>query len=296
MLKSYIGIDIGKTKVAVGLVRSDGKVLQRHIQERSIIKTPDSVLDYCVETAQSVVKSSRNKPIGIGIGTLGFVDSKKGTVIFSSIWKDFNISRYFVQETGLPTDVTNDVKAAALGESLFGASKGTSTSVYFTISSGVGFCTIKNGKIVEGAHLIAGHIGTLSIHEDGSTLESKFSGNGIAELAKKVSGDSMNAKQVFTEAYKNPKGPYAKIIKNAVHNAAVAISLVQIAVDPQMIVLGGSVANNQRRFISDIRLESTVILGPKKMLFPNRIDIRPAEFGADSGVIGAASFAMTKRG
>jgi len=292
MTNTYIGIDVGKTKVAIGLVNHNGNVISSYSAPRSEIKDPEAILQYCFNTIEGIIKNSKEKPKAIGIGTLGVVDPSKGVVIKSSVWVNFNMAEIFEKRFGLRTYVTNDVRAAALGEYMFGSSRGSQLSVYLTISTGVSFCTIENGNIVNGSHFIAGQIGPLKIYENGSTLESKFSGRGIEEYAADLSKRAASTEEVFKLAYKDSASPHSKVVKEAVHNAAAAVAIIQNTVDPDIIVVGGSVANNQPKFIEEVKVQAEKILGPYIVQFPKGLNIVHSSLGKDSGVIGAACLAM----
>ncbi|MDE1851273.1 MAG: ROK family protein [Candidatus Micrarchaeota archaeon] len=293
-MDTYIGIDVGKTKVAAGLVSPKGKVLRRSVHLRKEMKDSQDVLAHCVDAASEMIHHSSSRPKGIGIGTLGIVDPFSGSILYSSVWRGFNISSFFRNKLGIRTFAANDVRAAALGEHLFGASRGCRLSVYLTISSGVAFCTIEDGRIINGSHLIAGQLGPMMVHEDGSRIESRFSGMGIRDMASRGRSASIETKDVFKRGY-GSRNRYSKIIEDAVHSAAAAIAIIQSTVDPELIVVGGSVANNQHRFISEAKAKAEKMMGNYMVQFPKGINLVHSKLGADAGIIGAAALAMPRR-
>jgi glucokinase len=152
---------------------------------------------------------------------------------------------------GLNVKVEKDTNAAVLCESVFGKGKDSRVVTYITISTGVGSATAIDKKVVWGGNCAAGEIGHINVERDGldcpcgskGCLELYASGTGIANIATQKFGKEMSAKEAFALA-KDNNATALEIIKNAADKLGYAISCVYQLIDPDMIVLGGSVTKD----------------------------------------------------
>ena len=108
----YIGLDIGKTKVAAGIVTGQGKVLFKTQVPTEIEKGGEAIVNQCRHLIRHMLSSSNVKPKGIGIGSSGVVNPKRGVIVSSGSipeWHDIRIKDWFEQEFKIPVAVDNDV-------------------------------------------------------------------------------------------------------------------------------------------------------------------------------------------
>ena len=231
--KSFIGIDLGGTKVAAG------RIAQGALQEQLELKVNASSEDYMEsvllisELIESLMDESTR---GIGIGVPGLVDRDKG-VVFDVLnipsWKEVPLGSLLENEFNIPVTINNDSNCFALGEYKYGAFAGSNDFVGITLGTGMGSGIVKNGALLPDAHCCSGEFGTMpyldGIYENycsGMFFIREFNRNGekVAEAAESGESWAMKAYEMFGAHLGN------------------AIKTIKMAVDPPLIVIGGSVA------------------------------------------------------
>jgi glucokinase len=289
---AYIGLDIGKTKMATGIVLENGEIVLKDTLSTDIANGSKGILNQCRVLINRMLSESTADIQGIGVGSFGVVDYFNGAVISSRSlpeWKNIEIKSIFQREYGIPVLVDNDVCTSALGESVFGAGCGKEIFVFLTISTGVGFCTIYHGRVLHGSHNLAGQIGSIQLFYKGSRISDIFSGMGISRNASKLLGHSVTTKEVFHLADNgNPEA--RRVIDQAIECAALAITWIQHSIDPEVLIIGGSVALNQRDFMLSIKRkveEHTIEKYAHHIC--SGINIVPAMLGDNSGIIGSTA-------
>jgi glucokinase len=288
-----IGLDLGGSKIA-GAIVINGKIL-----EKRIVPTPQtgasSVIAAMLELGQELMKFAPNVKV-IGVGSPGSVDAKGGIVRVAVNIPGFeNIPLRQVLSAGLakPVALENDAKAAALAEHLYGAARFADSSVFLTISTGIGGAIVQDNRIWRGFHGIAGEIGHIKIPHYGKlpgssllgALEGVASGTAIANQASMVLGRSVSAKAVFRLA-RAGNSSMLTIIDQAASCIGQVLCDLQLIVDPEVFVLGGGVSEAGSFFLDRIQAaanEHALEFAP--------VSIRQAELGTDAGVIGAACVA-----
>lgn len=289
LAQRYIGIDIGKSKIARAVISKEGEVSEwKHVPTR-LDEGGDAILQQCVE----LIEEGRllgNEPIaGIGVGASGVVDPDAGAVISSGSipnWSNVPLSRILGERFRLPVSLQNDVSAAALAEHTFGAALDFDSSVYLVISTGVGFAFVQGTSVWRGAHDLAGQIAHLPLFGNGKTAVAAFSGRGIADAGSKALGRVVSTSDVFTAA-ENGASQAEKIIAEAVDTAAQVIAWIQNTIDPDVIVFGGSVALKAPRFINAIRDKLPDILTAYQARLPDGPNLIRSTLGEFAGVIGS---------
>ncbi len=289
-----IGLDLGGSKIA-GAIVANGKIL-----EKRIVPTPQtgaaSVITAMLELGRELMKFAPNIK-AIGVGSPGSVDASGGVVRIALNIPGFeNIPLGQVLSAGFakPVALENDAKAAALAEHLYGAARFADSSVFLTISTGIGGAIIQNNRIWRGFHGIAGEIGHIKIPHGGilagsslvGALEQVASGTAIANQASLVLGHSLSAKEVFGLA-RAGNSSMLKIINQAASCIGQVLCDLQLIVDPEVFVLGGGVSEAGSFFLDRIQTaanEHALEFAP--------VSIRQGELGTDAGVIGAACVAV----
>ena len=194
----YIGIDIGGTKCAVSLGRTDaqGNILLLHKCAKQMTegRPPEQILPLLLEDVKICIARSEEPPKAIGISCGGPLNSREGLVLSPPNlpgWDRVPIVAYFQQATGLPTYLCNDANAGALAEWKMGAGRGTQNMVFMTFGTGLGAGLILNGQLYEGSSDCAGELGHIRLSPFGpvgygkaGSFEGFCSGGGIAQLAK----------------------------------------------------------------------------------------------------------------
>ena len=286
----YIGLDIGKTKVATCILTTQGKILFRSQVPTKIEEGGKAIVNQCRSLIRRMLSSSEVEPRGIGIGSSGVVDHKQGIILSSGSipgWHDIRIKDLFEEEFRIPVAIDNDVYVSALGEHFFGAGRGVDTSVFLVISTGVGFGVIKNGKVWRGSHNLAGQIAHLQMFGRGKTVNEMFSGRGISQRGSKLLGRYVSTDDVFELALTgNDKAE--KVIKEAMESAALTLAWIQNTIDPDIFIIGGGVALNEKNFINKIHSRAEQILVRYKTKL-EKLNVAFPKLGIDAGLIGTVA-------
>lgn len=194
-----LGVDIGGTKCAVTLTRSDGEILRRRSEPtRSSARKPEQVLESLAGAARELMAESgvmASEVRGIGVSCGGPLDREQGVILAPPNlpeWQAVPVRAFFEQALGLPVRVENDANATALAEWRFGAGRGARNLVFMTMGTGIGGGIILDGRLVHGANDLAGEIGHQTLLLNGplcacgkrGCLEALASGPAIARLAR----------------------------------------------------------------------------------------------------------------
>lgn len=193
---AVLGLDIGGTKLAVGVVTSDGKVHGTIVEPTRREEGPEAVISRLFDMGRRAMQAAQlSSPVaGVGIACGGPLDSAAGVVlrpIHLPSWVDVPLAHLARTEFGVPAFLENDATAAAIAEHRFGAGKGARTMLYLTISTGVGGGFIIDGAVYGGAAGNGGEPGHIVVRPDGRAcpcgrrgcLESYVSGTAIAKRA-----------------------------------------------------------------------------------------------------------------
>jgi glucokinase len=169
-----VGIDIGGTKVAGGLVDEQGAVVgraRRDTPHRS--KSPGVVEDTIVEVVTELLDAAPSPVVGVGIGAAGFVAADRKTVAFAPhlSWRDEPLEANLQRRVPVPISVDNDANAAAWAEWRFGAAQGESHVVMVNLGTGIGGALILDGAIMRGRFGIAGEFGLMQVVPGGQRCE-----------------------------------------------------------------------------------------------------------------------------
>jgi glucokinase len=310
-----IGIDLGATKIKVAGVDCKGKVLGCLRRDTDSTAGPEKIEMGIIEMARELVKSTGRRPACAGVGMAGQIDPASGTVVFAPNldWHNIPLQEGLAVGLELPVAVTNDVRAAAWGEWLYGAGRTYNDIVCVFAGTGIGGGIVSNGSMLAGCSNTAGEIGHLTIDRNGprchchnyGCLESLAGGWAIARDAQEaVARDPAAGAAMVGLAGGNTKDITAKVVSTASHlgdalasriikgaaDALVAgcVSLVN-AFNPCVLILGGGVVEGMPELVGmvDAGVHSRA-LGAAT----GKLKVVQAELHGDAGIIGAAAFAM----
>jgi glucokinase len=311
-----IGVDIGGTKVAAGVVNLAGEVLARTRRDTpadDVAKTRDVIVEAVAELAAAYDVEA------VGIGAAGWIDASRSNVLFAPniAWRDEPLRDYVSAAVGLPVIVENDANAAAWAEFRFGAARHADDSmVLFTIGTGVGGAIVLGGDLIRGAHGIAAELGHMLSVPDGhlcgcerrGCLEQYASGNALVRFARAGARQEPDRATALLEL----SGGDAETITGPMVTAAaqdgdqvsreafaqigrwlgIALAdMVQI-LDPQVLVVGGGVVE-----------AGDLLLGPTHRSYVEALaqrgrlpvaELKPAEMGNAAGVVGAGDLARRR--
>ena len=287
---ALIGVDLGGTKISVGVLEGE-KLISRTVEP-----TPkhgwQSVLD---KIAEMILSAALEHPEvwRIGLGCPGPLDFRKGEVklapnVFD--FKDVPLVRYLQDKTQLGVVLENDANAAGLAEAVLGAAKGTSSSIYITVSTGIGGGLCFGDRVWRGFNGIAGEVGhvialpgaAVSGAGQSGALEALCSGRAIARDASFALNRSVSTAEAFDLAQSGDLVAVA-VVENALTHLGVAIANLQKTLDPEVFVIGGGVAE-----VGDYFFDFVQRVADASCRDYAPVIIHRAQIGYDAGVIGAA--------
>jgi glucokinase len=308
-----LGIDIGGTKIAAGVVTGDGQVL-----DRTRVPTPpdDEAATLAALLAVADELSARNPRVeAIGLGAAGLVEWPGGNARWAphNTYRRLELRRLLHERTGLPTVVDNDANAAAWAEARFGAGAGSDDLVLVTVGTGIGGGLVLGGHLYHGVHGFAGELGHLIVDPDGDLcacgnhgcLEAMASGSTLGRLGREAAAadpggrlavlagrpDLVSGEVVFAAAAEGDKAALA-LFERVGYWLGVGIASLVTVFDPDLVVVGGGVAATGELLLAPARasFERYVHARPHRDLPP----VVPARLGPDAGLVGAATLALSR--
>jgi glucokinase len=310
-----IGVDVGGTKVAAGVVDEDGRIVEK--LKRS---TPAASPERTAEVIGDVVADllSRHPAQAVGIGAAGFVEEKRSTVLFAPnlAWRDEPVRRRVEDRVGLPVLVENDANAAAWAEFALGAARGQRHAMLIAVGTGIGAGIVINGELYRGRWGMAGEPGHYRVVPDGRLCgcgnrgcwEQYASGSALVaearEFARRSPGAAVRLLQLGGGVPDGITGPAVTLAARTGDAGAqrcfeivgrwLGEGLADLAaiLDPGCFVIGGGVSE-----------AGDLLLGPARAAFEAGLtgrcyrqlaQVRQAELGADAGLIGAADLARRR--
>lgn len=310
-----LGIDLGGTNLAIGLVDEDGTLLDQASTPTECDQGPAHVIQRMAQAGGEMIKRAPDGAdvVCVGVGSPGPLDSDRG-VIFEAgnLWPDRNVEmkRDLSALIGLPVSVNNDANCAAWGEYCAGAGRGADTMIVFTLGTGVGGGIVINGRLFKGVSDAAGEVGHMTIDYDSDlpyfrnrgALEDHASATGLSRFARMAI--ESGADTMLTIDPGDPTRPTAKDVYDAAEagDAVAAEALERVArllgvgaaniiniLNPDRIVFTGGMTAAWDRLSGPMIDEA----GTRAFEDPFRAcEFRRGELWQDAGVIGAASLAM----
>ncbi|NFA42589.1 ROK family protein [Clostridium botulinum] len=296
-MKYYIGIDIGGTNLRAAILDEECNLVDKLKISNEVEKGPEYNLDKLILEIKE--RWSDKEIISVGVGCPGPLDIRSGTILVTPnlrTWEYFKLKEYLEDKFDLPVFVNNDANVAGYSEAMVGAGKGAESVYYMTLSTGIGGGFIYKGEIVSGFNSIAAEIGNMIINEDTykhsnmnyGGLEGQCSGVNIARISSEIIGGELTTKDVFEGAEKGNM-ELQKMLSEWVINVSKAIANIIVTVDPEVIVLGGSVIINNPSYLNKIKEETQ-----KRVFDGIKINIKLAEIGDYTGLIGAGLLGKLK--
>ncbi|MFG1608260.1 ROK family glucokinase [Actinoplanes sp. NPDC049265] len=309
-----IGIDVGGTKVAGGVVDEHGTVLasnRKPTPAEDQAGTRDTIVEVAAELAREHPEAT-----AIGIGAAAWIDAAGSTVLFAPnlAWRDEPLRDYVSKAVGLPTVLENDANVAAWAEFRFGAARHAADSmVMITVGTGIGGGIVINGGLWRGANGMAGELGHIQSVNDGhpcgcgrlGCLEQYASGNALVRFARAgARQEPGRARLLLDLAGGDPLAITGRQITEAAHNGdgvardafaqigywlGVAMADLAQSFDPEILIVGGGVID-----------AGDLLMGPTERTYRDQLaargrfpvaEIKAAETGNTAGVVGAADLA-----
>lgn len=305
----FLGIEIGGTKLQLGLGHGDGRILALWRGAVNAAEGSEGIrkqIEAAVPELLAKANADRTQLRGAGIGFGGPTDDASNTVIKSHQiegWDGFPLADWVSDLVGVPAVLCNDADVAGLAEALFGAGKGLSPIFYITVGTGVGGGLIIDGQIYRGVGRGAAEIGhhVRIWNDDGPlrfvTTEDMASGRGIEKRAARYlnlpSAEGVTTKMVARLA-RDGNETAQQILSDATESLAIAIAQMITLLCPSRVVIGGGVSLiGEDLFFKPVREKVAAGTFPP---FAGLTDIVPAALGEEVVVHGALALARQKFG
>ncbi|MGB6127280.1 MAG: ROK family protein [Psychrilyobacter sp.] len=309
-MKYYAGVDLGGTNTKIGLLDKSGKILIKETIKTFSGKGMETTLKRIWETIEKLMaekKINKEKIGGIGIGIPGPVINQEIVAFFANFdWEaNINISKAMEKISGVPTKLENDVNMIAIGESKFGAGKGSASSITVALGTGVGGGIVVNSKLISGISGAGGEIGHMKLVENGKLcgcgqrgcFETYASATGVIReaksrlainknnlLYKSLEGnmEKLEAKDVFDCAKAGDE--FSMEIVNYVGNyLGMGIGNLLNIINPEIIILSGGVALAGEILLDVVTEKLKQYALPVTLV---NLEIKLGELGNDAGIKG----------
>jgi glucokinase len=305
-----IGIDIGGTKIAGGVVAPDGEVLVR-----DKVPTPgtgDAIVS-AVEALVAKLRAASPDVAAIGVGAAGLVEWPEGRIRWApnNAYRDLPLRALLAEKTGLPVRVDNDANVAAWAEARFGAGEGSRDLVLIAVGTGIGGGLVLDGKVYRGATGMGAELGHMLVDVDGAPcacgrtgcLEAMASGSALGRYGREAAGadpdgllarlagspDKVTGLTVAEAAGQDDKVALELFDRLGFWLGVGIVNAITIF-DPAVVVIGGGLIANGELLLAPARAAT------ERLQFgAGHLDLPPivaARLGPEAGVVGAASIAF----
>lgn len=310
-----IGVDIGGTKIAAGVVTESGEVLHQ-LRTRSPATDPTEIVRTIAGLVTDLVARlpTGTEVEAVGASAAGFVDKSRAVLVFAPnlAWRDEPLKDHLERAVGLPVVVENDANAAAWGEFRFGAAEDVDSLLMLTIGTGVGGGIVLDGELVRGGFGMGAEVGHIPMVPGGvrcgcgnlGCLESYASGSALVRMTREAAVARPDAAALLLE---RAGGEADKIGGQMITEAAQqgdlfaverlaelgswigrGIASLTAVLDPEVVVVGGGVAEAGDLLLDPVRTsfaEHVTARGYRPML-----EVRGALL-PDAGLVGVADLA-----
>ncbi len=318
MNRPVLALDLGGTQVRAAVIQADGSRVARHATSTPSAQGPEAIVQACIDmlaAARADAPGGLDAGLaGIGVSSPGPINPWTGVIVsppnLGSRFHDIPIAAKLEVALRLPVYLDRDTNVAALGEQAFGAARGIADFLYVTVSTGVGGAIVSDGQLIHGPDGTAGELGHVSVELDGPRcgcggfghLEAISSGVALARDAREAVAKGTSPFLV-ARAAASPDGPAGlaavdvaegeaardqvcqRLMDHARRAFAMACAGFVNAFNPELIVIGGSIAEHQGdRLLDPARAEI------RRGAFRTpaaRVRIVPAELGPDVSLAGA---------
>lgn len=319
-----VGVDLGATNIVSILINGEGKVIEKDTRCTLAREGKEKALSQIVNSVISVLEKGQLQGIssasikGVGVGSPGPLDTKKGIIHFAPNlpgWNNVSLVSILEDELKLPIFLENDGNAAALAEWWMGAGKKVDNLVLLTLGTGVGGGIIIGGEVLHGAWDTAAEIGHMIIHERGlvcgcgkrGCLEAYASATGVIKRTVslvKAGGDTIlrelvhghlediTCELVYRAAERGDELSQ-RIVEETARYLGIGIASIVNIINPEMVILSGGMTaagdllfKPVRKYARKYALEAAI----------RGVRIVPAKLAGNTGALGAAATVLKRKG
>jgi len=296
-----IGIDLGGSHVAIGVINNDGKIVEKVEKRLTIVEKQNIkkvIEDYIIDNVNQYMKQYDIEEVGIAIP--GTVDKESIIKSVNLGLENYNIVQNLKEKIDLPIKIRNDAKCAAIAENEYGCLKEYDRSLFLTLGTGIGGAVIINNKLLDTGDLPGCEIGHMVIQKDGILCncgrKGCFEKYGSMKtfknnLREALGRDENTHGEELLNILKNNKPEnkdyekIEKVINEYIENLAIGITNIINIFEPEAIGIGGSFIYFEEVLLDRLKEE----LLNSNLTFNERkdINIKTAILGNDAGIIGA---------
>ncbi len=291
-----LGVDLGGTRIKSGVVDADGVV-----HAFGSVATPGHPDDIVEAVAQSVARLRGDYEVSqVGVAVAAFLDPTRAHIELSPNidWADRPLRQELGDRLGLPVVLENDANAAGYAEAIRGAGQGAHPVVMLTLGTGVGGAVVVDSRPLVGARGVAGELGHVIVEPGGvqcgcgqqGCLETVSSGTAMSAHVSTLTGTAVTDATQLEQVLASDRSVREAVLARVARGLIQGMVQIQAVVDPEVLVLGGGVAEK----LGDVLMEavhvaqSELLVGRRSRAFP---EIRLAQLGNEAGVLGAALLA-----
>ena len=312
-----LGVDLGGTRIKVGVVDEQGRLSNRKEFSTRVVLGREALIRRIIRIIQRSLSEDadlHDPPAAIGLGAAGMIDVRKGVVLLSPNfpdWQQVPLARLVNEQTGLPTFLDNDANAITYGEKWVGAGKDMNNFACLTLGTGVGSGVMLDGRLWYGSQGSGPEIGHMTIHPKGrrckcgnrGCLETLASAGWLVKMASKKRGMEslvpnpsmrerapLSSKDLYLRALQGD--PFCRgLFENLGEALGIAIANLIHILSLEGVVLGGGLSRAATIFLPSLEKEFKKRL---TLIAPEKIKIRISRLQEKSGVLGAAGIALER--
>lgn len=298
-----VGIDLGATKIALGLIDPSDRIIAHRRIPTNVPEGPQAAVE---RTAQSIAELAQELPSGqqiaaVGICSPGPIDHEAGMIIDPpnlTGWRNVPLRQMLSDHLSLPVRLEHDAKASALGEYYYGVGRGAQSMVYIVVGTGVGAAIIIDGQLYRGMHNSAGEVGHVTIDRDGEkgssgingNVESFMSGPFLVKRYERLLAQANQSRpnqpvtgELVAHLAAQGDGLARQVMTQAGEALGIAVASLAMILDIDLYVIGSSVAK-----AGDLFLEPARRIVPEYCFqsVAEKVRIAPAALGDDGPILG----------
>lgn len=308
-----LGIDLGGTKLATALFSESGELISKEVIALEQ-RTGTQVGALITDSVKKYFGDKNTSVRAIGVSVPGIAHAKTGTVWAPNIpgWEDYPLLKEIQEIAGeIGVSIDSDRACCMLGELWQGNARGCKDAIYLAVGTGIGAGILTDGKILRGAHDIAGSVGWLALDKP---FQDKYvpcgcfeyygSGDGIVRLTREIlfaekdyrgslnalAAEKMTAHHIF-EAYEKNDRIAIRVFQECIQYWGMAAASLISIFNPEKIIFGGGVFGPALKFLKPIREEARKWAQPVSMTL---VSFEPSGLHGDAAIYGAGFLALNK--
>ena len=287
-MSEYLGIDVGGSSIKFSLMDDSGQPTGQPFSIAHSGHDSRGALEVGLHRALT-----EGTPSAVGIGSPGYLSVDRKHVLFAANlgWSNFPIVDFVSQIVGVPAFLDGDAQVAALAELRLGAARQAKSALYLSLGTGIGCSVIVGGKVLAGAHGMAGNAGHSPVARNLKTCACGKSGCWETVASAKALIDMSEKSPLdFYAACQQADADALVILDEWVEWLALGLTPLLGLLDPQRVIIGGAISEYSDLFVERLAVAcSSHLLGADYVGVPEFV---PAQRGAQAGVLGAALLAI----